>query len=177
EDCRRVGCGSASQSRPAGSGDELEDHGVDPEGRRRYLGDDDPDVCPERPLQRSLAASSFGRVLVMSSALVKYPLGLLCLAAGGAGLWFDGQSIMLGLAAKSGLHLPQVALLAGGVALIGAAADFFFGRRRVEAPQPDNIAKSVWATRGDLLKAGIAEDAPQANGKEGIYLGEFSDGA
>jgi len=113
----------------------------------------------------------------MSSALVKYPLGLLCLAAGGAGLWFDGQSIMLGLAAKSGLHLPQVALLAGGVALIGAAADFFFGRRRVEAPQPDNIAKSVWATRGDLLKAGIAEDAPQANGKEGIYLGEFSDGA
>ena len=42
-------------------------------------------------------------------------------------------------------------------------------------PRTGNIAKSVWATRGDLVTAGIAEDAPQAKGKEGIYLGQFED--
>jgi type IV secretion system protein VirD4 len=109
-------------------------------------------------------------------ALARYPLGLVCLLAGGAFLWFDGNAILLGLAAKSGLHLPQMIGLGVGVALCGAAADFIFGKRADDEPPTNSIAKSEWATRRDLLNAGIAEDAPQANGKEGIYLGQFCDG-
>lgn len=112
----------------------------------------------------------------MQTAIIRVPLALLCVLAGGALLYYDATSIMLGLAAKSGLHLPQLIGLAVGVALCGAAADFMFGKRADDAPPTNNIAKSEWATREDLIKAGIAEDAPQANGKEGIYLGEFTDG-
>jgi type IV secretion system protein VirD4 len=112
----------------------------------------------------------------MQRAIIKVPLALLCVLAGGALLYYDATSIMLSLTAKSGLHLPQLIGLAVGVALCGAAADFMFGKRADAEPSASSIAKSEWATRRDLVKAGIAEDAPQANGKEGIYLGQFEDG-
>lgn len=112
----------------------------------------------------------------MSTARVKVPLALLCVLAGGALLYYGATSIMLSLAAKSGLHLPHFFGLAAGVMLCGLAVDFIFGKRPDDTPPANSIAKSEWATRRDLLNAGIAEDAPQAQGKEGIYLGQFEDG-
>jgi type IV secretion system protein VirD4 len=112
--------------------------------------------------------------------LVRFPLGVACLAAGGALLTKFGTSAALALTAKGGgVALDNLLGGAFGLMGVGGAWDLLVGRRA--APPAATVAQGHFATREEVARSGIAEDAspPGTAARDlGIYLGFplFQDG-
>jgi hypothetical protein len=87
----------------------------------------------------------------------KLALGLLCLAVGCGLLLWNGAAIVDSLTqARSGIPLLNLAGCVVGLFGLGVAADAF-GRPRPSPKPKENIAKSIWATRGHVDRWDIGE--------------------
>jgi hypothetical protein len=84
-------------------------------------------------------------------------LGVVCLVAGGALIFWNGWAIVESLTHKSGIPLLNFAGCVAGLFGIGGAADCF-GEPR-QAPKPkETIAKSIWATLAHVEEYDIGEN-------------------
>jgi type IV secretion system protein VirD4 len=103
--------------------------------------------------------------------LLRFLLGVACLAAGGALLVRYGVATLHALLqTHDGLSLENLIAIAGGLGMIGGGADLCCGQRAQELKE-GIVAKSVWATREDVDRCNIGENPRAPN--DGIYLGYF----